>query len=1070
MDLWRDNRLLAGVSAQQRCVAARQWVVSQHKQSRDQPLILLVPSRVAAADLVYTALAEDRADAPDALCHVYRYSLEALADKWARDELARRHLTVLSGLATRALLVRAVHEQRAALGPLARIADTPGFVSALGQSIEALRLFGLAPTATDKLAQDAPDLSLLYRSYLTLLDLEQVVDRAGLLWLAAGIEPPAALVGARMLLVDLPVHDRCTAALVAQLAQCGLPIWATVAAGDSITLDALAPMLGELTEAGAGAKSRLAQVQRGVFELEQAGTTASNAVAPADESLVLMSAPSPALECVEVARRVRRLCGQGLRGDAIAVLLRRPKPYAELIAEAFGRAGLPAYFAAGARRPDPSGRALVTLLRFAAEGLPAHRFAEYLSLSQLPASCPAESERPHRGHGHWERLIDEAGVVAGRPRWRARLAELDAALRLRLERLDDPADAKADALRADRQRLSALQAFVLPLVDRLSELPPSQTWGEWLRQLLPLAHAFLAHPERVAAVLQELGPLSSVGPVDLDHVVRTLSVRLLELSTEPPDHRYGRVFVATIEEVRGLSFEVSFVVGVAERSFPAPSTQDPLLVDELCDRLNADNPAATGLPAAAARRTRERLALRLALGSASRSVVLSFPRTDPATGQPRVPSFYLLEVARAADGALPALDVLLRRAATAGALSYQAPHPQEPEQAIDEQEYDLANLACASTLAAAQTNERVGYCAHLQNHPFVVPALRAHWKRSQRRLNEFDGLWVSSAAARAELARYSLSARPYAVTSLERFAACPYRFYLHSLLRLRSEAHLAPTEADEGIDPLTRGRLVHQVQCEMMRELKRNDALPLRRDDLAAAQKTLKALFQRIAEETQEAIAPSVELRWQQGLAEIEQDLCHWLERLVEQDEVAEHCEYAFGVAAVPFSDTQSVPQPASVAGYLLRGVIDLVERRTDGHYRITDYKTGAAPASRRGALGGGTSLQRVLYALAYEALWPGRRVSEGRLYYCTERGAFSEHALTIDEPVRDAAVAFLETVDQAIRAGQLPAAPENGCDHCDYQLVCGRDAKSRWRRKERRAALQPSVKQLIALRRSVGH
>ena len=43
-----------------------------------------------------------------------------------------------------------------------------------------------------------------------------------------------------------------------------------------------------------------------------------------------------------------------------------------------------AWFARGTRRPDPSGRAFLALLACAADGLSARRFAEYLSLGQVP--------------------------------------------------------------------------------------------------------------------------------------------------------------------------------------------------------------------------------------------------------------------------------------------------------------------------------------------------------------------------------------------------------------------------------------------------------------------------------------------------------------------------------------------------------------------------------------------------------------------------------------------------------------------------------------------------------------
>ena len=56
-----------------------------------------------------------------------------------------------------------------------------------------------------------------------------------------------------------------------------------------------------------------------------------------------------------------------------------------MLEDALRRARIPAYFSRGTARPDPGGRAFLALLACAAEKCSASRFAEYLSLGQLPA-------------------------------------------------------------------------------------------------------------------------------------------------------------------------------------------------------------------------------------------------------------------------------------------------------------------------------------------------------------------------------------------------------------------------------------------------------------------------------------------------------------------------------------------------------------------------------------------------------------------------------------------------------------------------------------------------------------
>jgi ATP-dependent helicase/nuclease subunit B len=184
----------------------------------------------------------------------------------------------------------------------------------------------------------------------------------------------------------------------------------------------------------------------------------------------VFSAPGEGRECVEIARRVLSLARRGIPFDRIAVLLRSPEGYRANLEEALNRADIPAHFARAAVRPDPTGRAFCALLKCAAEGLSARRFAEYLSLGQVPDAAPggAPPEADPRGNQwvapdselippfateevgepagpvetdaaaasvdeapvregqlraprRWERLLVEAAVIGGRDRWRRRI-------------------------------------------------------------------------------------------------------------------------------------------------------------------------------------------------------------------------------------------------------------------------------------------------------------------------------------------------------------------------------------------------------------------------------------------------------------------------------------------------------------------------------------------------------------------------------------------------------------------------------------------------------------------------
>jgi CRISPR/Cas system-associated exonuclease Cas4 (RecB family) len=134
------------------------------------------------------------------------------------------------------------------------------------------------------------------------------------------------------------------------------------------------------------------------------------------------------------------------------------------------------------------------------------------------------------------------------------------------------------------------------------------------------------------------------------------------------------------------------------------------------------------------------------------------------------------------------------------------------------------------------------------------------------------------------------------------------------------------------------------------------------------------------------------------------------------------------------------VAAPALIDGrFKLRGSVDVIERRTGStELRITDHKTGRNRTTPRTIIGGGGTLQPVIYGLAIEQIL-GRPVTSGRLFYCTAAGGFAEHDIPLSVANRRAGVEALEIVDRAIELGFLPPAPaERACTWCDFRTVCG--------------------------------
>ena len=1050
---------------------ARAWVSAR----AEGPGVLIVSASRGAADDLARAVAIERGGA----IGLQRFSLAQLAARLAAPVLAARGLAPVSFIGSEAVAARAAFDASKDgglryFGPVSR---TPGFPRALARTLQEIMLAGVHGGALERLPLGGPDLARLLERFEEQFDEASATDRRSLFEaaaVAASSEAPGSL---PLLLLDVPMDSAVEYAFVRRVIDRAPDVLVTIPFGDLAALGHLErDAFGYDVIAPAGT-SDLAALKRYLFAPRQ--PPARDAVG----DVRLFSAPGEGRECVEIARRILDEARAGVPFDQIAVLLRSPRDYVGLLGHAFSRAGIPAWFDRGTGRPHPSGRALLALLGCAAERLSAARFAEYLSLSQVPdaqspepprtpppaddlfsgfAAVPETPDEPDatgnqqdhataddevavvagtlRAPWKWEKLIVESAVIGGDPqRWHRRLAGLAAqyARLMREEARDDPDSPRLLRLQRDARNLQHLQAFALPVIDALAAWPSTATWGEWLARFEELAPRVLRRPARVLRVLGELRPMSAIGPVSLEEVRDVLAERLRTIDEHPAVHRYGAVFVGSPHQARGRAFRVVFVPGLAERMFPQKPREDPMLLDK-----EMRVPLAAGLPVQDDRAATERLLLRLAVGAAADRLWLSYPRIDVGGSRPRVPSFYVLDVMRAITGRIPNHEDLQRQAAADGGARLDWPAPSQPSAAIDDVEHDLATLR---ELLDAPDRAAVRGHAHylLRLNDALWRSVTARWARARSKWLPQDGLVRAAPAIKAMLDTQRLGARPYSLSALQKFTTCPYQFVLSAIYRLEPNDEPEPLQR---LDPLMRGALFHEVQAEFFRTLQAQGRLPLDQTSVPHALKVLDGVVARVADEHRERLAPAIDRVWHDEIAAISRDLRVWVRRLPEhRDWKPAYFEFSFGLSD-DGRDPRSIPDPVTIDNrFRLRGSVDLIETHATSHeMRITDHKTGRNRSNPRLVIGGGGTLQPVLYGMAVERAL-SQPVVSGRLFYCTAAGGFVEHEIPLNDSARRAGLIALEIVDRAIELGFLPAAPSaRACSWCDFRPVCGPDQEKR--------------------------
>ena len=1044
---------------------------------RHHPVTIVGATRGAADDLA-RAVAVTR----PATFGLHRLSLTQLAARTAIVALARDGSAPSTWLGAEAVATRAAFDatRDAALSYFAPVATAPGFPRALAATLQELRLAGVSSSSLTPLPLAGPDLGHLLDRFEECFAAAGTADRAELLRTAAQLIRERPIAGA-LVLLDVPLNHRADAELVSAAIAGSDAVIATVPGGDRDALQAMVEIGGIRETPADTGDGDLASLRRYLFAEEQPPWRDT------DNSLEFFSAPGEARECVEIARRVLREARCGVPFDEMAILVRSPRSYFGLLEHALGRAGVPAWFDRGTRRPHPAGRAFLALLACAGEQLSAARFAEYLSLGQVPqieggindewaasrdealgsmADIPADEIETEaqateaetadadqavvagtlRAPWRWERLLVDAVVIGNDAnRWRRRLDGYARELQRQRDEVagdDGPDSGRVRALEITLEQLDHLRRFALPIVDELDRWPEQATWGEWLARFDALVPRVLRMPIYVRRVLADLRPMSDVGPIDLDEARRVLTERLLTLESEPPSRRFGRVFVGAPHQARGRSFRIVFVPGLAERMFPQKPREDPLLLDDVRKTLDA------GLPRQRDRLEAERLLLQIAAGAARDRLYVSYPRIELSETRARVPSFYALDVMRAVTGRVPDHEWLEERARIAGSATLAWPAPPSPEDAIDDQEHDLAVLR--RLLDEKDRQSVKGHANYLLSlneclHRSVID----RWARGQTRWSASDGLTSASPQTAPLLASYRLTSKSYSLSALQKFSACPYQFVLSAIYRLQ------PVEAPEPLqrmDPMTRGSIFHDIQARFFRELKTRGALPVTAANVGLAEQVLDETISRVAAREHDQLAPAVERVWADEVAAMRRDLRTWLDHLVTSGVEWEPKYFELGFGPVP-GERDPSSRPAAVTlegGFKLHGAIDLIEEHRQLKFlRVTDHKTGRKPEGlERVTIGGGSVLQPVLYGIAVEAALGGR-VGYGRLFYCTSVGSFTEHGIPLNDVSRAQGLEALRIIDRAIETGFLAAAPaEDACSRCDYRPVCGPGVRRRVQRK----------------------
>ena len=762
--------------------------------------------------------------------------------------------------------------------------------------------------------------------------------------------------------------------------------------------------------------------------------------------VLIISAPGEAREVAEVAREVlHRPQSSFAKASAdesgsiglprIGILLRSPGPYVELLHEAFDSAQVRAHFAQGAAPPlsrTPAGRALVNLAGLVGGPL---RRAEVMDFVTGAPLKPVESLFDEPPAAEWNAMTIAAGIVEGRREWESRLDNL--------ARGGPSKDTTAAAA------IPAFRAFLKRLFDGLETVAAQRTWSGRTAALAGLFRALIVADDPAEAVLAELDTLSGLDELGEPPTPDRFRARVRDLLADarPAIGAFERnePTVVSLMAARGVPFDLVIVPGLVEKSFPQPARQDPILLDAERDQLAALLARAGGkadIPRKARRRDEEELLFALAVQSARRRLVLSFPRLDAATARDRVPSHFLLRMLETLSGKAPDygdLDQFIRDRGRFVRMTRFDPAARD--RAVTALEYDLAAFAKAER---DHTPDALLYFRNDERRFFAraVEAESARW--GDEKFSRYDGVVQSPALARALGKRLYDESRPVSPTRLEDYAACPFAYLLRHVFGL--EAADEPERAAT-ISPQDRGSLVHTILWQFLSEAARDGALPL----TEAHWPRLRAVASARFAEFERRGVTGYPMLWRIEQARLLADLREFLD--LESANAGSFSPAYFEVRfGMPPRDAQessaSTRKPATLeleSGTAIRfcGKIDRVDvdpaaRRC----RVLDYKTGANYLRLQdNSFHGGRALQLPIYLVAARLLFPNLDAEYAEYYYASRRGDWRKVRFTTEgwREKAETLQSIVRTILDGIRAGKFfPAPVEAECDRCELRLACG--------------------------------
>jgi ATP-dependent helicase/nuclease subunit B len=485
----------------------------------------------------------------------------------------------------------------------------------------------------------------------------------------------------------------------------------------------------------------------------------------------------------------------------------------------------------------------------------------------------------------------------------------------------------------------------------------------------------------------------------------------LRVTTPQPGHLH-----VSLRDHGGYSGRTrTIILGADAETLPQSTAQNPVLLD--AERQGINRATGSELRLASAAPARSIRAFEALLQRLEGTVYLSWSERDARGDTPRFPSRLLVDLLRrqADDASLQVSDLRQRSGLPVGA----------------------APAAAALSMGEWWLQQRVRHGAPatragMRRHSSLLDhGTRAEEHRRTSRFGPYDGFVPAPEGG------HPLPS-PLSASRLETLAACPYRFFLRTVLRLR-EPEPWQRDEDHWLNAAEKGQAVHRILHLFMAALQNGDASPV-----TAAH---EELLTRVAGEVLDAYAARIPVPSAAARRETERGIRPMLSAFLREECRSEGVplalERSFGHTRAEEDALPALPIALPGGTMLISGTIDRIDRQPDGSTLVRDYKTGRKHCDPQKGLDGGRVLQHALYAEAVRAFLlttDDGAALHSEYFFLSEK----EQGSRVRMPDATAELPFvLDSLRTLISTGVFPhSTRKTDCRACDFADLCGESAE----------------------------